>query len=96
MLDARLLREARLEEVEFMGSLGVYEASTREECTRRTGRVPITTKWIDAEKGSGGNVQVRSRLVARDFKTKGDSDRRLVRGDATAGGQTDALHDGRP
>ncbi len=75
MLDARRVREARFEEVEFMKSLGVFEPSTRDERMQRTGRAPITTKWIDAEKGSGGNAQVKSRLVAPDFRTKGDGDR---------------------
>ena len=60
--------EARKEELDFMANIGVFEESSWEECVARSGRAPITTKWVDTDKGSGGNVMVRSRLVARDFK----------------------------
>lgn len=36
------------------------------------GRAPITTKWFDVDKGRDGDVLIRSRLVARDFKVKRD------------------------
>jgi hypothetical protein len=70
--DPELLKEARKEEVQFMENIGVWEPSTWEECLEKTGRPPITTKWVDVDKGRGGEVLVRSRLVARDFKVKGD------------------------
>ena len=70
--DPHLLREARLEELQFMEKIGVWEPSSWEECVQQTGRPPITTKWVDVDKGRDGEVLVRSRLVARDFKTKGD------------------------
>ncbi len=41
-----------------------------EECWRNTGRDPTTTKWVDANKGRNGEIQIGSRLVARDFRTK--------------------------
>ena len=37
----------------------------------RTGKAPISTKWVDIAKGD----EVRSRWVARDFKPKGERDR---------------------
>ena len=70
--DPKLLREARMEEVKFMELVGVWEPSTWEECLQKSGRPPITTKWVDENKGRDGKVLVRSRLVARDFKVKGD------------------------
>ena len=70
--DPVLLEEARKEEVQFMEKIGVWEPATGEECVRKTGRPPITTRWVDVDKGRDGEVLVRSRLVARDFKTKGD------------------------
>jgi hypothetical protein len=70
--DPVLLKEARMEEVRFMEKIGVWEPATWEECMQKTGRPPITTKWVDVDKGRGGEVLVRSRLVARDFKIKGD------------------------
>ena len=41
----------------------------RQECVAETGTPPISTKWVDVDKGS------RSRLVARDFRVKGESER---------------------
>ena len=55
--------------------MGVFEKSTREECVARTRKSPITTRWIDTNKGTEENPMVRSRLVARDFKKKGEVER---------------------
>ena len=71
--DPQLLSAARAEEIQFMHELGVWEQSTSQECWERTGRRPTSTKWVDVDKGRDGEVLVRSRLVARDFKVKGDS-----------------------
>ena len=35
------------------------------------GKAPISVRWVDTDKGIDGMVDVRSRLVARDFKGKG-------------------------
>jgi hypothetical protein len=41
-----------------------------------TGKGPISTKWVDTYKSHGtGEMLVRSRWVARDFKAKGEKDR---------------------
>jgi len=71
-LDPEALRQARKEEVAYMQKIRVWEPSTAEECIRRTGKRPITTRWVDVDKGRDGEVCVRSRLVARDFKLKND------------------------
>ena len=71
-LDHEKVAEARGEELEFMQGIGVWEESTREECWASTGKLPVTTKWVDVDKGRNGEVKVRSRLVARDFRVKGD------------------------
>ena len=42
-----------------------------EECWRKTGRAPIRVRWVDTDEGIDGVVDVRSRLVAHDFKGKG-------------------------
>ena len=70
-LDFELVKEARAEEVKFMEGLGVWEESSREECWDATNKGPVSTKWVDIDKGRDGQVLVRSRLVARDFKVKG-------------------------
>ena len=69
-LDPKLVHDARKEEVSFMEGLGVWVASSRNECIEMTGKEPVTTKWVDVNKGRDGEVLIRSRLVARDFKGK--------------------------
>ena len=66
--DPKLPKGARLEEVNFMQNIGVWEPSTWEECMQKTGKAPITTKWVDVDKGRDGEVLIRSRLVARENK----------------------------
>ena len=55
-------------------------------------KAPTTTKWIDrVRKNDNGREFMRYRLVTRDFKPRGEG--RLVRGDATAGGEeSNCLH----
>ena len=48
---------------------------TVEEAWRITGRAPVSTRWVDTDKGFMGDSQeIRSRMVARDFKGE-DKDR---------------------
>jgi hypothetical protein len=69
------VREARKEEMEHMKGKTFVVVKT-EEAWRVTGKAPITTKWVDTDKSHGqGEMQVRSRWVARDFKAKGEKDR---------------------
>lgn len=74
-MDAKKVREARAEEIEFMKGIPLYEEVEIEECWAETGRGPISTKWVDVNKGSEENQEVRCRLVARDFKPKGEKER---------------------
>jgi hypothetical protein len=71
-LDLSKVREARSEEVEFMQSRGIWREVPLQECWDVTGKPPVSVKWVDTMKLGG---IVRSRLVARDFKTKGEKDR---------------------
>ena len=74
-LDPELVAKARLEEVEFMAKIGLYQEVDITECLEMTGRPPISTRWVDVNKGSTESPDVRCRLVARDFKPKGEKDR---------------------
>lgn len=61
----------------FMGDEGqekklVILAVRRHGKNAYAGRPPITTKLVDVDKGRGGEVLIRSRLVARDLKVKND------------------------
>jgi hypothetical protein len=57
--------EARGEEMEFLKEKGVWCERSVRECWEKTGKAPVSVRWVDVRKGSG---EVRSRLVARDFK----------------------------
>ena len=74
-LDAGKVTAARMEEVQYMGKLSMFEPATWEECIAKTGKPPITTKWIDVNKGTAEEPTIRSRLVARDFRLKGEAAR---------------------
>ena len=58
-----------------MAKIGLYQEVDITECLEMTGRPPISTRWVDVNKGSTESPDVRCRLVARDFKPKGEKDR---------------------
>jgi hypothetical protein len=58
-----------------MRGIGLYTKVSLGECWARTGKAPITTKWVDVNKGSSQCPDIRCRLVARDFKSKGEGAR---------------------
>ena len=49
----------------------LYEKVPTNDCWQHTGKAPISTKFVDLQKGD----LVRSRLVVRNFKPKGEKDR---------------------
>jgi hypothetical protein len=71
-LDLEKVREARKEEIEFMRCKGIWREVPWSEAMNKTGKPPVTVKWVDTMKSGG---LIRSRLVARDFRTKGEKDR---------------------
>ena len=69
------VEEARKEEMKYMKDK-VFHIVKKEECFKKTGKSPTSTKWVDTDKSHGhGEMVVRSRWVARDFKTRGEKDR---------------------
>ena len=65
------VEKARKEEVGYMLKGRVWVERPVEECWQKTGKAPVSVRWVDTDKGVDGWVDVRSRLVARDFKGKG-------------------------
>jgi hypothetical protein len=55
-----------------MKSHEIWKEMPLQECWGKTGRAPVSVKWVDTEKLAG---LVSSRWVALDFKTKGDKKR---------------------
>ena len=86
-LDPELVAKARSEEVKFMAKIGLYQEVDIAECLEITGRPPISTRWVDVNKGSMESPNVRCRPVARDFKPKGERSIGHLRRNAAAGGE---------
>ena len=68
VLDPKLVRQARLEELQEIHGFKVYEKVPISECIRVTGRKPIGCRWSDTNKGDQQNPKYRSRLCAKEFK----------------------------
>ena len=66
ILDYKGVQAARAQEIAFAKKMGLYNIVPISECYRLTGKAPIRTRWVDTDKGDGN---LRSRLVAMDFKT---------------------------
>ena len=74
-LDGELVAKARAEEIGYMKRRGIWRVVPLKECWERTGKAPVGVRWVDTNKGSEGTPEIRSRLVARDFRCKADKDR---------------------
>ena len=59
------VKQARLEEIETIKSMGVWEV-----IPRPLGEKTIGTRWIDINKGDSLRMKLRSRLVAQELKRK--------------------------
>lgn len=63
--------KARALEMEYFAKLRVYDRVDRSEIARTGGKL-IGTRWVDTNKGDSTNVDVRSRLVGREFNVGRD------------------------
>ena len=63
-----LVIEARRKELEHFCSKGVWIKRPKAEAKAKTGRGPISVRWVDVNKGDDLNPRYRSRLVARQMK----------------------------
>ena len=74
-LPLELVTSARKEEMAHMKGK-IFKVVKKSEAWAKTGKPPKSTKWVDTDKSHGeGEMLVRSRWVARDFKTRGERDR---------------------
>ena len=70
-LDPKLIRQARAEEMSGFRAHGVYHHVSRAEAMNdETGKF-IGVRWVDHDKGTPSEPNVRSRLVEQEFATKG-------------------------
>ena len=51
-LDGIKVAEARREGVGYMLAKRIWHEMDEEECWRKTGRAPVTVRWVDTNKGS--------------------------------------------
>ena len=69
-----LVREGRLEEVEYMEGRNIWSAKLVQECWERTGKAPVSVTRVDHDKGMEVDGKwkplVRFRYLARDIKRK--------------------------
>ena len=68
VLNDSLVAEARRKEREYFTSKGVWRKRLFSEAFAKTGRRPISVRWVDVNKGDEQNPRYRSRLVARQLK----------------------------
>jgi hypothetical protein len=59
------VKKARKSEIEYFKSMNVYVKVPVKECWDVTGTEPISTRWLDINKGDTLSPNSRSRLVAR-------------------------------
>ena len=52
------MKEAIKEEIHFIKGISLYEEAIIEECWERIGHAPVSTKWVDVNKGREGEVEV--------------------------------------
>ena len=71
-LDPKLVRKARMEEIAELHRYKVYEKRPIAECIAVTGKKPMGIRWVDTNKGANEIPESRSRIVAKDLKTKRD------------------------
>ena len=73
VLKDELVLTARQVELEYFNSKGVWLKVPRNQAREKTGRPPITVRWVDVNKGDESNPNYRSRLVARQLEAMGNS-----------------------
>ena len=72
-LNRGLVELARRKELDYFRDKGVWVKRPRAEAMARTGKRPISIKWIDVNKGDDDNPNYRSRLVAREIRKAGEN-----------------------
>ena len=68
------VKAARETELQFFKDKGVWTKRLKAEARTVTGRLPISVRWVDVNKGDDEAPNYRSRLVARQMKALDRSD----------------------
>eukprot|EP00959_Pyramimonas_sp_CCMP1952_P034389 720749-Pyramimonas_sp.AAC.1 len=65
------VKEARETELEWIRKQKVYVKVPIKQCWDRTGKGPMSLKWVDTNKCDDTNEKYRSRLVVREIRKNG-------------------------
>ena len=68
ILPTDLVMKATYEEVGFMNKRGLWDIKSVKECWEKTGKPPVSVRWVRTNKAHPVGIDIRCRLVARDFK----------------------------
>ena len=71
-LNPELCRIARQKEIDYFRNKGVWDMRRIQEAWARTGRPPISVRWVEVNKGDDEHPNYRSRLVAREICMAGE------------------------
>ena len=91
-LGGTLVREARMNEVEGLGSLGVWDIVDMGDCYQKTGKPPIRGRWIDINNGDVKKPSVSITVCCPRATASAQEQypRRTLRGKANLGGHQGA------
>ena len=70
VLRDELVLEARAKELSFFCSKSVWLKEPKAQARAKSGRPPISVRWVDVNKGDDQSPNYRSRLVARQIKAQ--------------------------
>ena len=68
-----LVKAAHKLELEYFDAKEVWEKRPRAKALARTGKAPISVRWIDTNKGDDDTPNYRPRLVAREIRRRGEN-----------------------
>lgn len=72
LLKNELVAAARREEMQYFEAKKVWEKCPTAEAFQKTGKPPVSVKWVDTNKGDDIETNYRSRLVAREVRRKAE------------------------
>ena len=66
-----ICRAARKKEIKYFRNTGVWNIGKINEARTRTGRRPISVRWVENNNGDDEHPNIRSCLVAREIRAAG-------------------------
>ena len=71
-LSPELCRKARATELDYFCDKDVWTIRKINEALRRTGKLSMNVRWVEVNKGDDFTPKIRSQLVARECRLKGE------------------------